>query len=70
MKPSTFFVVRGTKIEGSELYYTGRTGEGWISTDPKEAFVYQSRYVADRKAALINKGTWIHRVAFTAQEVR
>lgn len=36
-------------------YYTGRTGNNWVMSDPSEAFGYESEAAAQRKADIMNK---------------
>ena len=70
------FVVQGYFNQGGEpLFYTGRAGEGWISTNAREAFTYATLAEANRKAAIFNRGTAAHGCRFwgchqIAQEVR
>lgn len=64
--PGTDFIVRGLDYGGTEYFYTGRTGEGWISTDKAAAFRY-SEQAAAAKAKLFNRMTPVHGLRFTAE---
>ena len=48
---------------GTELYYTGRTGAGWVTPNIDEAFPYVET-VAKAKAERHNKWTEIHGLHF------
>lgn len=42
--------------EGQEpVYYTGRAGEGFVSNALSDAFVYEMKKGAERKAAVFNQ---------------
>lgn len=49
-------------------FYTGRAGDGWVSNDKKEAFVYNTVTEANRKASMFNKNTILHGMTFTVTE--
>ena len=60
--------ITGYCIEtGETCWYTGRAGEGWVSTDPRDAFLGYDQAGAARRAAVLNQGTWAHRIHFTAE---
>lgn len=46
--------------------YTGRAGEGWVSANDAEAF-RMGRGEAERKAAMFNERTMLHRLTFNVE---
>lgn len=60
MNSSSSFVVRGVSLDGTEVFYTGRAGEGWVSGDRGQAFTYQSLEGARRQAGKFNSFTALH----------
>lgn len=41
-------------------FYTGRAGDGWVAADRSEAFGYEGKGEAERKAALFNRNRILH----------
>lgn len=60
------FIVRGLSTDGGEVFYTGRAGNGWVSNDRNEAFVYTSQDEARRKALNFNRMEPLHGFRFIA----
>ena len=58
--------VVGCHENGTRYWYTGRAGEAFVSTDPKEAFRYDTVEAARQKAAALNKGLPQHAIYFVA----
>lgn len=59
------FVVRGIDKNGNEAFYTGRAGDGWLTTSdlhtsPAEAFTYATLEGARNKATSLNRMSDIH----------
>lgn len=44
----------------SGLFYTGRAGDAWVSSDRAEAFAYSGKGEADRKVCCFNKMSRLH----------
>lgn len=59
-----FFPIRGVRVDGSEVWFTGRAGQGFVSTDRAEAFVALSLDGARAKAVKLNEMTALHGVRF------
>jgi len=53
----------------SGLFYTGRAGDKWISADRAEAFSYEGKGEADRKACGFNRTSRLHGYTFHVEEV-
>lgn len=51
---------------GKEYVYTGKSGDGWVSENRSDLFHYNTREVAQHKAALFNRMTAIHGLRFIA----
>jgi hypothetical protein len=68
--PKTFVasisLVRGVKADGTEVFYTGRAGDGFVSPDRADAFYGYTLEGARRQAAVLNQGTGIHGIRFVA----
>jgi hypothetical protein len=60
------FLVRGLKADGTEVFYTGRAGEGWVSTSRSDGFAYATIEVARNKATGFNRMMTVHGVRFIA----
>ncbi len=58
------FPIRGVRSDGSEVWFTGRAGQGFVSADRAEAFVALSLNGARAKAAKLNEMTALHGVRF------
>ena len=54
-----------TNLNGQTLFWTGRAGESWVSTDRSEAFAV-SFEEAHRKAELFNQASSLHSMTFEA----
>jgi len=59
------YVLRTT----SGMFYTGRSGDTWVSSDRAEAFVYSGKGEADRKVCNFNKMSRLHGHTFYVEEV-
>lgn len=57
------FILRAINALGQNVYYTGRAGEAWVSTDRKEAFLY-SHGGAMYRAGLHNPYKPLHGLTF------
>jgi hypothetical protein len=57
--------VLGRTADGNTVWYTGRAGAAFVSTDPSEAFRY-SVDGARRRALNLNRGTAFHGIRFVA----
>jgi len=55
-------------ISQNGMLYTGRAGEGWLSRDKAEAFLYSTEGEAIRKAASFNRNFDLHGEMFQAVE--
>jgi len=53
-----------TRQSDVELYYTGRAGEGWVSPDRSEAFIFSSWEHASGRCAAFNKYQPVHGLIF------
>ena len=62
-------IVRGLTRDGSEVWYTGRAGSGFVAGTKSEAFPYASQVGARRSAMTLNRATLLHGIHFVAQEV-
>jgi len=62
------YIVRGLSNgpDFDEWFYTGRSGDGWLSLKRDDAFGYESLQVARNKALLFNRMTTIHGYRFIA----
>jgi hypothetical protein len=58
-------VLRATNAAGTEFFYTGRAGTGWVSVSPNCAFVYSSPEGARAAAERHNKWEPLHGLHFT-----
>lgn len=62
------FIVKA--VRGSQTFiFTGRAGEGFVSSDPAEAFIFSTREEADRKAVSLNRASALHCLEFEAVEI-
>lgn len=60
------YFLRGIDHQGSEVYYTGRAGDGWVSTDRRETFYWRSQEGATARAKEFNRHAGVHGVWFLA----
>ena len=58
--------VVGCHENGTRFWYTGRAGEAFVSTDPTEAFRFESVEIARRKALALNRDLPVHAIYFVA----
>lgn len=50
------FIVQARDMQTMrQLYYTGRAGDGWLSPDRAQAFVYRTEGEAARKSRLFQR---------------
>lgn len=61
--PKMFFILQATNALGQNVYYTGRAGVAWVSTDRNEAFQY-SHGGAMHRAGLHNPYKALHGLTF------
>lgn len=64
------YILEATNAKGEFVYYNGRAGEGWVSSEIREAFPYHSIDVASDKARLFNRGTPLHGLTFAVLAMR
>lgn len=60
-------VLRGLDAAGTEVWYTGRAGQDFISTKRNDAFTGFNREGATQKAIVLNRGSSIHGVRFSPE---
>ncbi len=60
------FILRGLDADGKEFFYTGRSGNGWISPSRDDSFFYHAMEVARNKAKNFNRMTALHGLWFVA----
>jgi hypothetical protein len=58
------YTVVGRDANGNTLYYTGKAGQGFVSTVAAAAFSYPSLESARRRATNLNQMTEIHGIRF------
>jgi hypothetical protein len=56
----------GRTADGKTVWYTGRAGDGWVSSNPKEAFLGFSLEGARSRATQFNRMTAVHGIYFVA----
>lgn len=61
-----FVPVIGRHADGTEVWYTGRAGSAFVSTNPRDAFRYSTVGEARRRAAVLNNGSLLHGYWFVA----
>ena len=59
------FTICSVNAQGIPNYYTGRAGDGWVSSVETEAFVYDTREGAAHRAENFNLMTPVHGLNFT-----
>lgn len=62
------FIIRGITNEGKEVFYTGKAGEWFANPIKGEAFTYETKEAAQRKAVMFNHNTFLHGIHFIAME--
>lgn len=60
------YIIRSIDANGHESFYNGKAGAAWISDNRADAFRYQTKEAAQRKALMFNKMTAIHGLRFIA----
>lgn len=60
------YLVRAIDTDGNISFYNGKAGSAWITPIRQEAFGYDSREAAQRKAKLFNEMTPVHGLRFIA----
>ena len=60
------YMVRGLTELGKEMFYTGKAGDKWVTTDKAQAFTYHSVDEARMKARMFNRTTELHGLRFIA----
>jgi len=63
--PLNYYIVRSLKSDGTEVFYTGRAGDGFIG-QRGEAFAYSTQDAARAKASNLNRYTALHGYYFIA----
>lgn len=49
------YVLRGVDVIGTEVFYTGKSGNGFVSDSISEAFGFSTIEGARRKASVLNR---------------
>lgn len=62
----SMYIVRGVTKDGTEVFYTGRAGEGFTSKLRGESFGYVSQLQARERAKNLNRAAALHGVHFIA----
>ena len=62
------YAVRGVTELGKVMYYTGKGGDRWVSTEKLEAFTY-SVEGARAKALMFNRTAELHGLRFVAEPI-
>ncbi len=57
-------ILVGRKSDGSTVYYTGRAGQAFVSSQLADVFTYDSLEQARRRALNLNQMTAIHGIRF------
>ena len=60
------YPIVGTDRSGKRVWYTGKAGDGFISHNPKDAFMGYSLEGARHRAKILNRMTGLHGVYFVA----
>jgi hypothetical protein len=60
------YTLRARDREGNVMYYTGKAGMDWMTFDPKNAFCYPSKKLAQERAKRFNKMEPVHGYWFLA----
>ena len=60
------FQVIGRKSDGSTVYYTGRSGQAFISESSLEAFQFDTLEYARHRATVLNRMSTLHGILFIA----
>jgi len=60
------YILRALDINGSESFYTGRAGDGWVSVDITNAFTYESLDGARNQGKRFNRNERLHGLWFIA----
>lgn len=58
------FKLFGLDKQDQKVFYTGRVGNAWVSTDEREAFEYKTYEAAKAKADRHNEYSPIHGIYF------
>lgn len=64
VETSIRYILRGVTTASVVGYYTGRTGDGWLSTDDRDAFDFGSYLAAHRRSEQFNRMTPLHGYSF------
>ena len=62
-------VLEATNARGEFVYYTGRAGEGWVSSDVREAFGFTS-VLGEARRDLFNGRSAMHGLTFELVPLR
>jgi len=54
------YVVRGVDVIGTESFYTGKTGNDFVSNSISDAFGYSGLAAARKRASMLNNSALIH----------
>jgi hypothetical protein len=63
---TTYTPITGIDNSGNRVWYTGRSGQGFVSHDHEDAFLGYTLNGARDKAAKLNKMTSLHGIYFVA----
>jgi hypothetical protein len=66
MMTTTYTPITGINSNGDRVWYTGRTGKEFVSTNHEDAFLGYTLNGARDKAAKLNKMTQLHGIYFVA----
>lgn len=62
----TTYPVVGRMEDGTTVWYTGRAGSFFVSSQRADAFLYQTVEGARNRAAMLNRGTALSGIRFVA----
>jgi hypothetical protein len=63
---ATYTPVTGVNKDGIRVWYTGKAGEAFVSTNHADAFLGYDLHGARRRAEILNRMTPIHGIRFMA----
>ena len=64
--PDPPFILRGITELGKEMFYTGKAGNYWVTTERDKAFTYETASAAQSKALMFNRTSELHGLRFMA----
>lgn len=60
------YYLRAIDAYGNESFYNGKAGPQWLTKNRGEAFLYQTKEAAQRKAIMFNRAIELHGLRFIA----